>query len=70
MSDDELFIVEASESEARPIRTPTEAKKRLGGPTSHTPKLSDILTTPDLKGGMHRFEFPPSAAVSYFILCS
>ena len=54
LSDDECFHDDEKSEESRPIRTPSEAKRRLGAPTSHTPRLSDYLTTPDLKSGMRR----------------
>ena len=54
VSDDECFHDDKNSEESKPIRTPSEAKRRLGAPTSHTPRLSDFLTTPDLKSGMRR----------------
>ncbi len=45
---------EGSETESRPITTPSEAKRKLGAPTSHTPKLSDAQSRRELTGGSGR----------------
>ena len=44
----------SEEEDSDEAYTPENAQKRLGAPKTHTPKLCDMITTPDFKGGLKR----------------